>query len=605
MGIYRCGNRRIKKFIMLVLALAACLCLMACAEKRTDNTPSETSDKIQKSEVQPQLEISEYAEEKYDATVQKPSEILIEGTVPTEEERDAFLKRREALDNICSYVKKENAIYGITEAGGAVLISLNDNEYYYENNGTPRKLKILETVDGYPVVGIAEWAADMSSSVITEIELPSSIRVLEDYAFDNLIWMDNTSAFNVPKELMYVERHSIDKAENLYEEWKKESEDDMLILGKCLLSCESKEAVLMIPEGVEIISEWALEQCAAETLILPESIKEVNSVPAGMKHMNIPSGLVQLRNVSKTPWFYEKTEQAGNGMFIVNGILLYAGSWGEEVSIPEGVWQISGAFHENETLSKIRLPESMRVIDNAFVKCSALQEVIISDNVVEIGEYSFSECVGLKEVRLGKKLRQIREGAFMKCTRLENIELPEGIKGIGKNAFSGCDALKELTVPGSVLYIGDYAFEACSRMENLTLSEGVKRIDAGAFTDCTSLKEIEVPDSVEFVGELAFYNCTNVRRFRLGNGVEFVEFGIFGVGDKTIGFEVAIELPPEQPELIAAEWRRPYFSNDRFGRNNRTNTIYVVHRGSEIERKIQKHNEVEGWVKIPYRYYDE
>lgn len=117
----------------------------------------------------------------------------------------------------------------------------------------------------------------------------------------------------------------------------------------------------------------------------------------------------------RTPWFQQKIAQAGDGMVIINGMLLYCGSKEAEITVPKGVWSISGAFFENETIEKVVIPEG----------------------VTEIGKYAFKDCSSLKEVQLPESLTVIGEDAFSGCEKLQQITIGENVKRIGTCAFFG------------------------------------------------------------------------------------------------------------------------------------------------------------------------
>ena len=70
-------------------------------------------------------------------------------------------------------------------------------------------------------------------------------------------------------------------------------------------------------------------------------------------------------------------------------------------------------------------------------------DVIIPDNVTDIGY-----------------------GAFEDCTGLTSIVIPDGVTAIGMGVFSGCTELKSITIPDSVTEIAETAFDMC---ENLTI----------------------------------------------------------------------------------------------------------------------------------------
>jgi hypothetical protein len=55
------------------------------------------------------------------------------------------------------------------------------------------------------------------------------------------------------------------------------------------------------------------------------------------------------------------------------------------------------------------------ISSNAFFECTNLNEIIVSDNIIEIGYECFYGCVNLEKVTLPKSLKLIRDSAFFEC----------------------------------------------------------------------------------------------------------------------------------------------------------------------------------------------
>ena len=87
----------------------------------------------------------------------------------------------------------------------------------------------------------------------------------------------------------------------------------------------------------------------------------------------------------------------------------------------------------------------------------------IPEGVESIRSKAFYKCSDLKEIKLPSTLKTIEEKAFFLCDPKEII-LPDGLETIGKDAFGFCSSLKEVTVPASVTRIDDYAFYSCTSL---------------------------------------------------------------------------------------------------------------------------------------------
>lgn len=83
----------------------------------------------------------------------------------------------------------------------------------------------------------------------------------------------------------------------------------------------------------------------------------------------------------------------------------------------------SNAFANNETLTKIKIPDTVETIGGgAFEGCSALEEVAIPDSVKEIGDSAFKDSA-VKTVALPDSIEKIGQGAFAKSNSTEKTEI--------------------------------------------------------------------------------------------------------------------------------------------------------------------------------------
>lgn len=116
-----------------------------------------------------------------------------------------------------------------------------------------------------------------------------------------------------------------------------------------------------------------------------------------------------------------------------------------------------GAFKDCQNLQTVILSGVLEIEDEAFANCSALAQVIFSDNLVRIGKNAFSDCINLEKISLGEKLRKIGEEAFSNCSSLKQIKLPADLEEIGDYAFAECTDLHDVNFSGSklVLYKAD------------------------------------------------------------------------------------------------------------------------------------------------------
>ena len=86
---------------------------------------------------------------------------------------------------------------------------------------------------------------------------------------------------------------------------------------------------------------------------------------------------------------------------------------------------------------------SVSIGDSAFSN-NQLEEIIIPDSVIAIGDYSFSYWKRLKKVTMGKNVNDIGYKAFSNCSNLSTIELPDKIKEINITTMENQETNKYL-----------------------------------------------------------------------------------------------------------------------------------------------------------------
>ena len=240
-----------------------------------------------------------------------------------------------------------------------------------------------------------------------------------------------------------------------------------------------------------------------------------------------------------------------------NGVLTaYTGS-SAEVTIPDGVTEISTEAFENAQLTKLWIPASVRVIgDDAFVS-QDLKEITFQDDeahpsqLVTIGDRAF-QSTSLATMALPGSVVTIGDNAFAGMSRLTSVRLGAKVAaGQLVAAFPGANALTSIEVDANngnyasvdgVLYtkdhshliaypqaknkggsyavldgttdIDEYAFADAS-VTSVTLPSSLRRIGDYAF-ESSRLTSLTLPDSFETIGSWAFSYASNLARVDLG-----------------------------------------------------------------------------------------
>ncbi len=157
-----------------------------------------------------------------------------------------------------------------------------------------------------------------------------------------------------------------------------------------------------------------------------------------------------------------------------------------------GVYVIDNdAFADCKNLTKINLANVTVIGDSAFENCTALADVVLSENMMYLGDKAFANT-GIVEITI--KNCDIGEGTFMNCKKLEKVTIGEGVTAIFKNAFLGCPNLKVISISKDTEYFDENAFNGC---DDVTF-ELIKGTKAYKFIKRNTDFNIEVVGSYSF-----------------------------------------------------------------------------------------------------------
>lgn len=171
------------------------------------------------------------------------------------------------------------------------------------------------------------------------------------------------------------------------------------------------------------------------------------------------------------------------------------------------------AFRGFLYLEKVVIPDSVKVIDGAFVACTDLKYVYIGKGVTSM-EDAFRGCTSLKTASGGFNAENI-DRAFYGCTSLENGMISDTVKS-AVSAFYGCTSLQNVSVKSGITAL-DHTFEGCTSLSSVALPESVTRLDS-AFSGCVSLVSVIGLENVTVLNS-AFYGCSTLEELTLGDGI--------------------------------------------------------------------------------------
>merc|ERR1711966_337568 len=173
--------------------------------------------------------------------------------------------------------------------------------------------------------------------------------------------------------------------------------------------------------------------------------------------------------------------------------------------------------------TRVVVPGSVRVLlQDGFKGNRSLEEVVLEEGVVEVGQLAFIGCSSLRHLDFPSTLLKINWEALRGCTSLRELNLPEGITKIGPGAFQSLSALERIRLPSTLNVVAASAFNSCASLRDVIFPDGIRSIRGGAFYQCKSLESIVLPSTLNAIGCWAFFDCNSLRMVELCGGIQMI-----------------------------------------------------------------------------------
>lgn len=206
----------------------------------------------------------------------------------------------------------------------------------------------------------------------------------------------------------------------------------------------------------------------------------------------------------------------------------------EQIILPDNVVGIGEAAFWNCSATSVTIPEGVASIGDSF-RGSGLVSIRIPSTVTSIGDYCFWQSYNLKEVTFAanSQLQSIGQTVFSE-TAITSIEIPETVTRMGYCCFQKCTELVSANIPSKVRVIEQATFKGCVKLEQIKLPEGIETIERGVFASCSKLTEITLPSSLVTIGDTigsgysdgAFYD-TGIKKITVPEHVNMLGTGAF------------------------------------------------------------------------------
>jgi hypothetical protein len=222
-----------------------------------------------------------------------------------------------------------------------------------------------------------------------------------------------------------------------------------------------------------------------ETVILPDTINSLGYIVYDLPKLEYINGLYF--GTKSNPYYYFY-------MLDSNSITEF------DAFHPDCKYIWDGAFSGYSNLKTVTIPNTIEYYNSIFnYSNDSLESITLPRIPFCLGDlfggygygYSVNSSVptSLKTITLTSNYR-IRFEAFRDCTNIENVILSDDITEIGYKAFMGCNSLRNINIPTSLTMIDDNTFENCVHLHQITIPENITEIDYDAFYNCSGLYEV-------------------------------------------------------------------------------------------------------------------
>ena len=316
------------------------------------------------------------------------------------------------------------------------------------------------------------------------------------------------------------------------------------VKGNVLVRYIGNEKNIVVPDGVEIIGDYAFANTRIESVVLPESVTQIKE------------RAFYRTECLKSVVFSENLEEIGEYAFCESAI--------SSVELPDSLKSIgSFAFQNCASLADVIIRGKTIISERAFNNTPWLDmnddewlivgdgcllkanhkpdgdTAVIPDGVKYIEATSLFSSSNITTVIFPKSVIEIGSESFAEISKLENVVLPENLKKIGRSAFKGT-SINAIEFPSSLEAIGEYAF-CDTYLTEITLPEGIKILGTlgNSPFDC-DLKELVIPSSVEVLG-ISPESITNGMVYKLAADCKAMDFfsNYISLG---IGYEIGADI---------------------------------------------------------------
>ncbi len=380
---------------------------------------------------------------------------------------------------------------------------------------------------GNGITSVGDYAFYCCGS-LTNISIPDSVTNIGEYAFE----FCKSLGYNEYDNAQYLGNEenpyfALISATNMYITSCTINEDTKVIAARAFYKCGNLTGIKFGNETfgnsskLEIIGEYAFSNCdSLASVTIPQGVKSIGKM--AFFYCNALNA-VYITDIDA--WCQiEFSDYFANPLFSAKKLYWY-GMLVTEVNISNSIVKIGDyAFSNCDSLTSVTIPNSVTSIgDGAFSYCDSLTSVTIPNSVTSIGDDAFDfsnlTCINVDEANLNYKSEGgvlfSKDGTklikYPKNRDGESYIVPDGVVIIMDSSFKNCSNLSSVTISDSVTSIEKHAFLAC-RIEKIIFGNNSQLVSIGesAFQSCGNLRSIKIPSNMARIEDRAFLVCKNL-----------------------------------------------------------------------------------------------
>ena len=293
----------------------------------------------------------------------------------------------------------------------------------------------------------------------------------------------------------------------------------------CFNSCYELKNVTL-ENGVEYIEAYAFAYSGPfDSIVIPPSMKEIRS-------NDVFYGIDRIENFVFNATCYE------------TDLIL-----SKDSSLKLNVdGRFKDIFNSGYGIGKFIIGDNVKYVPAGLAANANIEEIVLPDNVVAIGENAFRYCCVEKALAIPESVKTVYKSAFYRID-IPAITLPEGLESAGQKAFfdmtadvlyynctncafeiypdrTGIDGvhsspfssyyLKSIVIGENVQTLPDFTFCYMTELETVHIPENIKALSKGAFA-FSGVKTVTGMSGITKLEDYTFYECESLTSLEIEN----------------------------------------------------------------------------------------